>query len=49
MLSLCLPGSPADKAGIEDTDIFESIEGQSTRDMSLPEIRNLSPVRQDRR
>ena len=34
-----LPGSPADKAGIEDTDIFESIEGQSTRDMSLPEIR----------
>ena len=35
-----LPGSPADKAGIEDTDIFESIEGQSTRDMSLPEIRD---------
>jgi carboxyl-terminal processing protease len=34
-----LPGSPADKAGIEDTDIFESIEGKSTRDMSLPEIR----------
>jgi carboxyl-terminal processing protease len=33
-----LPGSPAEKAGIEDTDIFESIEGQSTRDMSLPEI-----------
>ncbi len=36
-----LPGSPAEKAGIEDTDIFESIEGQSTRDMSLPEIRSL--------
>jgi carboxyl-terminal processing protease len=36
-----LPGSPADKAGIESTDIFESIEGQSTRDMSLPEIRNM--------
>jgi carboxyl-terminal processing protease len=35
-----MPGSPADKAGIEDTDIFESIEGQSTRDMSLPEIRD---------
>jgi carboxyl-terminal processing protease len=35
-----IPGSPADKAGIEDTDIFESIEGQSTRDMSLPEIRD---------
>jgi carboxyl-terminal processing protease len=34
-----IPGSPADKAGIEDTDIFESIEGQSTRDMSLMEIR----------
>src|SRR5271167_1384380 len=36
-----LPGSPAEKAGIEQTDIFESIEGQSTREMSLPEIRNL--------
>jgi carboxyl-terminal processing protease len=36
-----LPGSPAEKAGIEETDIFESIEGQSTRDMSLQEIRNL--------
>lgn len=36
-----LPGSPAEKAGIEATDIFESIEGQSTRDLSLPEIRNL--------
>ena len=36
-----LPGSPAEKAGIEATDIFESIEGQSTRDMSLPEIRNV--------
>ncbi len=36
-----LPGSPSEKAGIEPTDIFESIEGQSTREMSLPEIRNL--------
>jgi carboxyl-terminal processing protease len=36
-----LPGSPAEKAGIEATDIFEAIEGQSTREMSLPEIRNL--------
>lgn len=35
-----MPGSPADKAGIEATDIFESIEGKSTRDMSLPEIRD---------
>ena len=36
-----LPGSPAEKAGLESTDIFESIEGKSTRDMSLPEIRSL--------
>ena len=36
-----LPDSPAEKAGIEPTDLFESIEGQSTREMSLPEIRNL--------
>ena len=36
-----LPGSPTEKAGIEPTDLFESIEGQSTREMSLPEIRNL--------
>src|ERR1700685_4187483 len=36
-----LPGSPAEKAGVEQTDIFESIEGKSTRDMSLPEIRSL--------
>lgn len=36
-----LPGSPAEKAGIEPTDIFESIEGQSTHELSLPEIRNL--------
>src|SRR6266704_3625261 len=36
-----LPGSPAEKVGIEATDIFESIEGQSTRDMSLAEIRNV--------
>ena len=36
-----LPGSPAEKAGIEPTDIFESIEGKSTREMSLPEIRSL--------
>src|SRR5579859_7428707 len=36
-----LPGSPAEKAGIEPSDIFEAIEGQSTRDMSLPEIHSL--------
>jgi carboxyl-terminal processing protease len=33
-----VPGGPADKAGIEGSDIIESIEGQSTRDMSLAEI-----------
>lgn len=36
-----LPDSPAEKAGLEATDIFESIEGRSTRDLSLPEIRDL--------
>jgi len=36
-----LPGSPAEKAGIEETDIFETIEGKSTREMSLQEIRGL--------
>jgi carboxyl-terminal processing protease len=36
-----LPGSPAEKSGIESTDIFESINGQSTRELSLPEIRSL--------
>lgn len=36
-----LPGSPAEKAGIEETDIFETIEGKSTRDMSLQEIRSM--------
>lgn len=36
-----LPGGPADKAGVEGGDIFEAIEGQSTRDMSLAEIRGM--------
>jgi carboxyl-terminal processing protease len=36
-----IPGGPADKAGIESSDIFESIEGRSTRDMSLAEIHSL--------
>ena len=35
------PGSPADKQQIEDGDILESIEGQSTREMSLAMIRLL--------
>ena len=37
-----IPGSPADKAGLQDTDILEAIEGKSTREMSLGEIHNLS-------
>ncbi|MFY9561166.1 MAG: S41 family peptidase [Terriglobales bacterium] len=36
-----IPGGPADKAGVENSDIFESIEGRSSRDMSLAEIRSL--------
>ncbi|MBV9574678.1 MAG: PDZ domain-containing protein [Acidobacteriales bacterium] len=36
-----IPGGPADKAGLEDADIIEAIEGKSTREMSLAEIRNL--------
>jgi carboxyl-terminal processing protease len=36
-----IPGGPADKAGVEGGDIFEAIEGQSTRDMSLAEIRSM--------
>lgn len=36
-----IPGGPADKAGIEGSDIFEAIEGHSTREMSLAEIRAL--------
>ena len=36
-----IPGGPADKAGIQAADIFEAIEGKSTREMSLAEIHNL--------
>jgi carboxyl-terminal processing protease len=36
-----LPGGPADKAGLENTDILEAIEGKSTREMSLAEIHSL--------
>src|SRR5579885_63802 len=35
-----IPGGPADKAGLQDTDILEAIEGKSTREMSLAEIRS---------
>ena len=34
-----LPGSPADKAHLSDSDVIESIGGQSTRELSLPVIR----------
>src|SRR6201993_2939733 len=33
-----IPGGPADKAGIETGDIFEAVEGKSTREMSLAEV-----------
>ncbi|MGA9527645.1 MAG: S41 family peptidase [Terriglobales bacterium] len=36
-----IPGGPAEKAGIENSDIFESIEGKSTHEMSLAEIHTL--------
>ncbi len=34
-----MPGSPADKLGIEDGDVIETIDGQSTHTMSLAMIR----------
>jgi len=36
-----IPGGPAEKAGIENADIIESIEGKSTHDMSLAEIHSM--------
>jgi carboxyl-terminal processing protease len=36
-----IPGGPADKAGLQDTDILEAIEGKSTREMSLAEVHNM--------
>src|SRR5579863_5420319 len=36
-----IPGGPADKAGLQDTDILEAIEGKSTREMSLAQIHGL--------
>jgi len=35
-----IPGGPADKAGIGSGDIIETIDGKSTHDMSLAEIRS---------
>src|SRR5438270_64869 len=36
-----IPGGPADKAGLQASDIIEAIEGKSTREMSLAEVPNL--------
>jgi carboxyl-terminal processing protease len=36
-----LPGSTADKAGVQSGDVIEAIEGKSTREMSLAEVQNL--------
>ncbi len=36
-----IPGGPADKAGLQATDILEAIEGKSSRELSLAEIHNL--------
>jgi carboxyl-terminal processing protease len=36
-----IPGGPADKAGLVDTDILEAIEGKSTREMSLAQVHGL--------
>jgi carboxyl-terminal processing protease len=36
-----LPGSPADKAGLSDGDIIEAIEGKTTRDLSVAEVRSM--------
>jgi carboxyl-terminal processing protease len=36
-----LPGGAGEKAGLQSGDIFEAIEGKSTREMSLAEIRGL--------
>lgn len=36
-----IPGGPAEKAGVESGDIIEAIEGRSTREMSLAEVRGL--------
>lgn len=36
-----VPGGPADKAGVDNGDIIEAIEGKSTREMSLAEVHNI--------
>ena len=36
-----LPGGPAEKAGVQNYDIIEAIEGKSTHEMSLAEIQSM--------
>ncbi len=36
-----VPAGPADKAGVDNGDIIEAIEGKSTREMSLAEVHNM--------
>jgi len=36
-----IPGGPADKAGVQPTDILEAIESKTSHDLSLAEIHNL--------
>ena len=36
-----LPGSPADKADINPGDIIEALEGKTTRDLSVAEVRSM--------
>jgi len=36
-----VPGGPADKAGVDNSDIIESIDSKSTHDMSLAEIHSI--------
>jgi carboxyl-terminal processing protease len=36
-----IPGGPAEKAGVQNADIIEAIEGRSTRDLSLAEIQSI--------
>jgi len=38
MIVSVIPGGPADKAGLQASDIIEAIEGKSTHEMSLAEI-----------
>jgi len=36
-----LPGSPAEKAGVKPGDIMEALEGKTTRDLSVAEVRSM--------